>query len=997
MAIRPLDQRLDKLNEAVADTEQRDALTATKTEITESVLPQADLFMSDDVGAEAEGVVVAGGKTDFVRGLIKDIKGQVAEVEPRREQDRLLTPEAQQAADLEEMQRSGVNVEVGTRQELGIAGRVEQTKVEGMTPDALAAEAAKVKATAGALEAKPSGIVKEGEVVRKVAKGPFNLPLMSGDDDVRAFIQAIDNLDPAKPKKITQEQIQLKAQETGIGVEFIDDLFTGKLQVNPENTYKALSAVSWSGKRITELAGKVAEGGTPEEIAEMIQTIHFSHLLQQQVKGYQTNVAQSLAVMRMPRDTPVNMDEILMFAGSKADAQKFAQAFLDSRLTPKGKADLINGLAEGNVWQKLFGVYVNNILSRPGTHVRNFLSSALFIPYRAVERATAASIGSARQLIGMGTKDRYMVAELQAMLSSTPVAIRNGLDLAGEAFKTGVPKSWTNPDKIAHVQARYELFNHKNDGSLLSTAIKGTNYVTTLAGRSLLTADEFFKGINYTHDLAAESTRLGILKYEEAIAAGRSLDEAEAVARDAVDKYLSNPPSELIDMSEVGTFTQKLTGNLGAFQSMVNPNNAGQFLIRTQIPFIGTPINVLSESIARTPLAAFSPNLLRDLAKGGTKESDMALAKIGLGTSAIYSFMSYANDGNITGAGPGDRGTRETMTRQGWQPYSIVLDVGDKTSFIANKFPGMARFGTGEYEGKVFISYQGLEPVGALLAIGADISDYARYQDDPDAILTYVAGGVFGISNYMLEHPFLQGVNDTSNLLKKIFSKDPDDAGTKVDAVAAYIASTAQKAVTPIGGFITSVREQVDPMRRDYAIGSGYSQNTRLLMNELGRMRNMVPGLSSDLEPVLNIWSEPQSYEYAWAPLRMKEGQMREIDAHLLQLDVNQGKPPKSLQAVDPKTGISAKIRLSPAEANRMLVIANKDLKLQDRVLSITRPYMKNPKKANVLEAQKLIKAEFQKTFSDARKILLAENPELQQRLNDEAIRIQNLVQGAPQ
>lgn len=994
MAVQPLDQRLDKLAEAVADTEQRDTLTSIKSEPAESLLPRPDLMLDDDATANVKGEVIAGGKTEFVKSLIEGMRGKVSKVEPRKEQDRMLTPEAQQAADLEQMQRSGVNVEAGTRQELGIAGRVEQTKVEGMTPEAVMQEAAKVQATPGALEAKPSGMVKEGEVVKKVAKGPFNLPLMSGDDDVRSFIQAIDNLDPAKPKKITEEQIRLKAQETGIGVEFIDDLFSGKLQVNPENTYKALSAVSWAGKRITELAGKVAEGGTPEEIAEMIQTIHFSHLLQQQVKGYQTNVAQSLAVMRMPRDTPIDMDEILMFAGSKSDAKKFAQAYLDSRLTPKGKADLINGLAEGNVWQKLFGVYVNNILSRPGTHVRNFLSSALFIPYRAVERVTAAGIGGARQLIGVGTKDRYMVAELQSMLASTPVAIRNGLELASEAFRTGVPKSWTNPDKIAHVQARYELFNHKNDGSLLSIATKGLNYVTTLPGRSLLTADEFFKGINYTHDLAAESTRLGILKYEEAIAAGRSLDEAEAVAKDAVDRYLSNPPNELIEMSEVGTFTKKLTGKLGEFQATVNPNSAATFVIRTQVPFIGTPVNVLSESIARTPLAAFSPNLLRDLAKGGTKESDIALAKIGLGSAAIYSFMSYANDGNITGSGPGDKGTRETMMRQGWQPYSFVLDVGDKTSFIANKFPGMARFGSGEYEGKVFISYQGLEPVGALLAMGADISDYARYQDDPDAILTYVAGAVFGISNYMLEHPFLQGVNDTSNLAKKIFSKDPEDAATKVDAVAAYIASTAQKAVTPIGGFITSVREQVDPMRRDYEIGSGYSQNTRLLMNELGRMRNMVPGLSSDLEPVLNLWAEPQSYEYAWAPLRMKEGQMREVDAHLLQLDVNQARPPKSLQAVDPNTGISAKIRLSPAEYNRMLVIANKDLKLQDRVLSITRHYSKNPQKTNVLEAQKVVKGEFENVFSDARKILLAENPELQQRLNDEAIRIQNLVQG---
>ena len=48
MAVQPLDQRLDKLNQAVADTEQRDELAATVVEPT-TLLPDNELLLADQV------------------------------------------------------------------------------------------------------------------------------------------------------------------------------------------------------------------------------------------------------------------------------------------------------------------------------------------------------------------------------------------------------------------------------------------------------------------------------------------------------------------------------------------------------------------------------------------------------------------------------------------------------------------------------------------------------------------------------------------------------------------------------------------------------------------------------------------------------------------------------------------------------------------------------------------------------------------------------------
>jgi len=86
------------------------------------------------------------------------------------------------------------------------------------------------------------------------------------------------------------------------------------------------------------------------------------------------------------------------------------------------------------------------------------------------------------------------------------------------------------------------LFNYKADGSLLSPGIKAINYVTTLPGRSLMTADEFFKGVNYTYELAAESTRLGIKTFDDALKSGASVQDALKAKSNAIDQFLLEPP-----------------------------------------------------------------------------------------------------------------------------------------------------------------------------------------------------------------------------------------------------------------------------------------------------------------------------------------------------------------------------------------------------------------------------------------------------------------------
>lgn len=983
MSIQPIDKRLDELNQAVVESNQNADLAATVTD-TPSLYPEPTPPMSER-GEQLAGPLSA--ITSVIKGVTKAAKT----AERTAPMPQGLTKEAEKAAQIQDLQRSAQAAGVETRQEVGIAGKVELAKEPAMTPEAVINEQAKVMADPEALKGKPSGMDK-GVPVPEAA---FNLPVMQTTDDVKAMVQAIDNLNPATVEKITFKEVADKAQEAGIGVDFIDQITSGKLAVSPENTYKALNAVVWSAKKVDSLAQKVASGtATPSEIAEMTQTIHFSNILQQEVKGYTSNIAQSLAVMRIPREGAIDIANVLESIGTETDATRFAQAYL--KLTdPKAKADLIKAASQGNVWEKLFGVYVNGLLSRPTTQIKNFLSNTVFMPVRLAERGLAAGIGGVRKLVGVGSDDVYRMSEIPAILSSSPSAISDGLRMALDAWRTGVPQHWTDPIKIARQQSRMELFNYRADGSLLSTAIKGLNFMTTLPGRSLMTADEFFKAVNWKNEFTGEATRIGIKTFEDARKAGASFDDAKKLSDDAITKFADNPPEHLMQAAEVGTFTQKLEGFFGEAQKSLNPNTPLKLLARMQMPFIATPVNIIGETIQRTPLGVFSRSLWRDVLKGGTKESDMAMAKIGLGTAAMYQFSNLTTNGNITGSGPTERGTREAMSRQGWQPYSLVFDVDEANKDVFNNFPGTARFGTGDYAGKVFISYQGLEPVGALMAISADYTDYAKYEIDDQRLNAYAGGAVFGIANYTTSHPFLQGIDNIMQVVGGFMSKDRGGMVQGVNKLTEMVVTSGRKALTPLSGAITSVKEKIDPLSRDYKPDPNLDAGMYGLMEALNKMRAETPGLSESLPLKLNIWGEPVDYEYAYAPFRIKDGKSKYVDKILIQLNVNQEMPGRDASAVDPITGVSATIKLTSQEYNEMLTIANNELQLESRIESLAKEAEKRGSSSPVIYYQNAIKSEFSEAFSTARKMLISRDPALQQRLSEQAAKLIEYGKGA--
>lgn len=980
MAIQPLDQKLDKIAQSAADFEQGSEGT---------VLPSSDQDVQQ-VGMTTGEVAL---EPDFqvAGGLPSEILKRLTKVDIRAPKTPAVTPEAATSVVIEDTAKAAVASGVADSPTTAkIAAKIETGKKPEITPQAFSSErkdVADLRATTDPAMEKPP-------------ETAFNLPVMQTTEDIKTTVETMARMGGVETKTITFDDVRAAAENAGLGPKFIDDLTSNKLQVNPENTFKALNAMVASAKHLDGLAAKVADGtATPTEIAEMAQTIHFHNLLQQSVKGYQTNVAQSLAVMRMPRDGAVDISTILENFGNETDIVKFAQAYNNLK-TPEGKAELIKGMAQGNPWEKLFTVYVNGILSRPGTQIKNALSNTIFLPYRMAERTTAAAAGSLRQGLGIGADDAYSLMEVPTMLASTQLAVKNGLELMAYAFNNGVPKGWTDPTKIARQQARMDLINFKDDGSLLSNSIKAINFVTTLPGRSLMSADEFFKGVNYTYELAAETTRVGIRAYDDALKAGGDIPTALKAQSDAIDQFTLNPPDYITGLAEVGTFTQKLTGTIGEMQASMNPNSATGFALRTQMPFISTPVNVMGEVVSRTPLAFATKSFYSNIAAGG-KEADMAMAKVGMSSAAIYSFSQLATNGTITGSGPGDKGTRQAMERQGWQPYSFVVDISnikEDTKDVIQLHPGSVRFGSGDYSGKVFLSYQGMEPIGALMAIGADYVDYARYEQDDNRLNAYVGGAVFGVANYMLEHPFLTGVGNIAALVGGNIPNSREHLVNIINGVAKIGTTTALKAVEPLSGFITSTKEKVDPLRRDYQADPNLGAGIKGVMDALNKWRSETPGLSQDLPPMLNIWSEPVEHEFSWSPLRMKAGKQNEVDQSLIQLNANISMPGRQLSMKDPDTGINSSTKLTSEEYNEMLRIANGTLELEKRVTAVVDLIKNDAGRSDLIRYQNLISSVFSDTFEDARKILANDSlyaTDIQQRIRDKAQRLKEFGKGA--
>ena len=287
-------------------------------------------------------------------------------------------------------------------------------------------------------------------------------------------------------------------------------------------------------------------------------------------------------------------------------------------------------------------------------------------------------------------------------------------------------------------------------GDFFKASVDTLGIATRIPGRLLASEDEYFKVISMRRVLYREAHRESQIAYTMARRSGIDRATAKQMAQDKYSDVMINPSDSLKEM--MVTEARKLTfqgtpeGVFGYISRGVNVP-----YLKPVVPFVNTPTNVVKEGFDRTLNIYQVYNAIK---KGSGPELDDALAKLALGNTIAMTMFGIANGDYgdeivINGSGPENFSTNiNIMGAANVPPYSIGIKQED-----------------GTYE---YTTFSRLDPLSALLVMGADLAQYSKYHEEDISLLDpkdyddIIKNYVLAASDYATNMPFLQGIAGTS-------------------------------------------------------------------------------------------------------------------------------------------------------------------------------------------------------------------------------------------
>ena len=936
MAIQPLEQRLSSILPA-AEAAAPAADIPLEPMPAEGVVDTSEpVTVEPGTPSMDEGVMVAGPIDAALRKLVTKRAAQA---------ERQLMP----------------TTPAGELPEAAKAGRFKVIpEADAQLTDAVQSAAA-VRRVSGQTTGKPSP--SQVEIEAGIPVEPFNLSRYQ-TEDAAALVGGVADALGIKTKAVTFDEIKAKATENGISEAFLTRLVgnDGRMMANAVETYKALEVLESSANELTRLFKMVNEGAaTDADKLKLRQQIAFHGMIQKGVKGMQTETARALAVFRIPREGNAGViRQVLDQYGGDAALQDMAKSYLalESRAAQNQMIEKSMFSGVKDIW---FTTYINGLLSNPVSHAKNLVGNSLFGAFQVPERMIAAFYGnklpdgvrSWKALVPGSVDEKVGYDEALTMVQSLRDGIAEGLDLASRAWKSNTPN-----DLLSKVEAQRGLSESMGEtmqrmtGQSPDTWLgKAMDYYGTaieVPGRALMTSDEFFKGVFYRMEMNAQVTRRSKKVYDEAIEAGLNETDAGAKALLEAESLLANPPADLdaaaLEFAQRGTFTADLPEGLASVQKAFNHP-----MLKVIVPFFRTPANIGLEVLERTPFAPLSSRFRDDVAKGGIYR-DMALAKVTLGSSLMATFAGFAAEGRISGSGPARKADREALERDGWKPYSIK--VGDE-----------------------WVSYAGMEPVSALLAISADYAEYAQRTDSDDEIANVFLGGVMGLMEFLKEQPYLQGVADIAKVMQ---AAEGDTAKQLFNTVAKQYGGFVIGG-SPAGAYssmVAGIQRMLDPTARDVRANPDLPLGVRGFVEAFNRYRSRLPYFNEALPESLNLWGDPiqRGQGKAWEmvlPTRVSPVQFSEVDDALVRMGSPVGMPERKLEGVE----------LNAQQYNQLLTIYGKELNAKDALLTTVRT--PGFDLLNLDDQQRTVQRTHSRLLDIARKQLVERDQELKAKIGD--------------
>ena len=807
--------------------------------------------------------------------------------------------------------------------------------------------------TFGITEGKPGGTPDE----------PFNLSRYQ-TEDAAAIVGGVADALNIRTKAVTFQEIKDKAAESGIGEAFLSRLIgtDGKMMANAVETYKALEVLESSANELDKLF-KMVNSGTATDVdkLKLRQQIAFHGLIQRGVKGIQSETARALAVFRIPRDgNAAIVRQVIDEYGGDAALSDLAKSYLtlESRAAQNALVEKSMMSSVKDVW---FTTYINALLSSPVSHAKNIVSNSTFGLYQIPERLMAAfysnvlppGVRSFRALVPGSDAEKIGYDEALTMIQSLRNGMVEGFDLATTAFKKNQPSDLMSKIEAQRGTALPPIssagFGIEQD-KWFGKAIDYYGTAVTLPGRMLMAEDEFFKGVLYRMELNTLITRRSKTVYRESLDSGMSEVDALAKAEAETISLFQNPPRDLDEaavlFAQKGTFTAELPPALKNLQQTFNHP-----ALKIVVPFFKTPANIGLQVIERTPFAPLSSQWREEIAKGGVYR-DMALAKVTLGSAVLATFGALAGEGSITGRGPARKADRDALIRDGWQPYSIK--VGDK-----------------------YYSYNGMEPMSALLAVAADYAEYAKHEQDASKIEEVFLGGTYGLYEYLKEQPYLQGVAEVAKLLGT-------SQGGEVDGKKIVDGLVKQFGGFVIGGspagvyssLLAGIERLSDPTNRDTRASPELPMGVRGFFEAFNKYKSRLPYFNADLPEALNLWGDATksgtgaAYELV-LPTKVTPQQFSEVDDALVRMGSPIGMPDRKIEGVE----------VDAFEYNRLLTIYGKELPSKAEILNI----MQTPgfDLLSLDDQQKTVQRVHSKYMDEAKRLLKIEQPRLQIKIDE--------------
>jgi hypothetical protein len=950
-------------------TERLDDLSAADKESAQVVPPETrldELIPLTDAGQEFEPTQVAGIGT-LLRKAVKEA--------PVRTERPILPPGVEQG-------------KVGTSQVIRETGAKGEVIIESMPQ----------MPTTG----KPSPT--PAEKAAGVPETAFNLDMIQDEDGVKQFIEATaraygaDKIQKISYKQMAEE-LSVSGYDEGFIARIIDPLQATK--ASPQDAYKMQLALVDAGKRAFDLgeqvkAAKAAGELTPELTSAFMQAVALEGTLVKAVRGRQADIARTLGIFSQARQSSAQRGEMLEAIMNEAGGIESVHDFA-SKYTALSSSSARANLAENgyasvlsrgtDIWMS---TWINGLLSNPTTHAKNIAGNTFFGGLQIPERALASVIGKTRNFMFKDGEEAVSMNEVYAQAMGFLQGIREGGEIAGRAFKSN-----TSTDPFQKIEATrlnrepFEVdFGDSDTGKAVSGALKYWGKFVTLPGRALMAEDEFFKGIGYRMELNALATRESEKMYKSLVDSGIDPDNAARQAADFMADMLANPTDDIREaamaVSRTVTFTRELEPALQGIQRAAqNP------LIKMFVPFIKTPTNIALEAISRTPILNFaSPRFWGDFNAGGIRK-DQAIARVTLGGAMIYSVSAGVFEGRVTGYGPMRMEDKKALEGTGWQQFSFVFDTKDVSEEMMAKFEKLTTVSRGP--DKVYISYAGLEPIGTLLGIGATSGEYAQMTPGGEDLDKLMMGGALGVYQYLSEQPMLSGFND----IMKVFTSGAKDGPTILyDFINAASKQISQFAIggSPLGAhssLIAGTERIVDPsksstmpaemstktgiidpaVRGFYSAVQYYKSRNPLTSDSLPRSLDPITG---EVETV----GKGKLYEL-FNPFKESSGKYNQAKAVLVAYGVPMYIPKKSIDG----------IQLSATQYNRWIELATQDGALADQIAYLGESdSMQNLAGNDLGKAQAIISKVISDAYSNAKQMLIAEDPELfdAMRENDE-------------